>query len=51
MRFFLFILIAPNIILAQRISEYQKNSIEMEYSEVINDRSSIKEKKINGKFL
>lgn len=45
MRFFLFILIAPNIILAQRISEYQKNSIEMEYSEVINDRSSIKEKK------
>ena len=45
MRFFFFILIAPNIILAQRISEYQKNSLEMEYSEVINDRSSIKEKK------
>lgn len=45
MRFFFFILIAPNIILAQGISEYQKNSIEVEYSEVINDRSSIKEEK------
>ena len=45
MRFFFFILIAPNIILAQGISKYQKNSLEMEYSEVINDRSSIKEKK------
>ena len=45
MRFFFFILIAPNIILAQRISEYQKNSLEIEYSEVINNRTSLKEKK------
>jgi len=51
MRFFFFILIAPNIILAQGISEYQKNSLGMKYSEVINDGSFIKEKKINGKFL
>ena len=45
MRFFFFILIAPNIILAQGISEYQKNSLGMKYSEAFNDGSFIKEKK------
>ena len=45
MRFFFFILIAPNIILAQGISKYQKNSLEMEYSEIINHKPSLKEEK------
>lgn len=45
MRFFFFILIVPNLIFAQRISEYQKNSIELEYSEGLNDSSVKKEKK------
>ena len=51
MRFFFFILIAPNFILAQEISEYQKNSPEQEYFYVRSNSPLKKVKNIEWKFF